>query len=420
MKFKLSRAIGPVAMAVVVAVALYLLERDLKAYHYRDLMRQVWVLPHSHLALAVLLTAFAYAVLPGYDAIALSYVDHPLPMRRIAFGSFIAYALSHSLGFPLLSGGPVRYRFWSVWGLSTSEIAQAISFAGATFLIGMVAVAGGVFLLEPASTIDLLHLPVSTLKPLGIFCLLLIAGYLFLTTRRYKTFRLFEWEFPVPSTRLALAQLGVAGVGWGAARGVLGVFLIAQFAGILSHVPGGLGVFEAIVVLLLSPRVPAASIVGALVAYRAVYYLLPLVLALTFLIAFEVQRQRDRVTEVATIAGGIVGRWVPALLPQILSLATFVAGVILIVSGATPALRCREYALDAVLPLGIIELSHFAASLAGAALIILAWAIRRRLDAAYSLTIAVLAIGIVTSLLKGLDWEEAFALSLVLAALIPS
>ena len=436
MNFRISRAIGPVAVAAAMGVALYLLERDLKLYHYRDLMRQVWVLPHSHLALALLLTAVAYAVLPGYDAIALSYVDHPLPIRRIAFGSFIAYALSHSLGFPLLSGGPVRYRFWSAWGLSTSEIAQAISFAGATFIIGMVAVAGGVLLLEPGSTIDLLHLPVTSLKPLGALCLLLVAGYLILTTTRYKTFRLFEWEFPVPSTRLALAQLGVAVVDWTAAGAVLyvllpsgyrlaflpvlGVFLIAQFAGILSHVPGGLGVFEAIVVVLLRPRVPAASILGALLAYRVVYYLLPLVLALTFLIAFEVQRQRDRVAEVATFAGGMVGRWIPAILPQFLSLATFVAGVILIVSGATPALRGRENVLDAVVPLGIIELSHFAASLAGAALIVLAWAIRRRLDAAYSLTIAVLAIGIVASLLKGLDWEEAFALALVLAALLPS
>jgi len=436
MKFRISRAIGPAAMVIAVGVALLLLERELKSYHYRDLMRQVWTLPHSHLALALLLTTVAYAVLPGYDAIALSYVDHPLPVRRIAFGSFIAYALSHSLGFPLLSGGPVRYRFWSTWGLSTSEIAQAISFAGATFIIGMIAVAGFVFILEPASTIQLLRLPFNSLKPLGVLCLLLIAGYLALSTTRYKTFRLFEWAFPVPSTRLALAQLLVAVVDWTAAAAVLyvllppgyglsflpvlGVFLLAQFGGILSHVPGGLGVFEAIVVLLLKPYVPAASIVGSLLAYRAIYYLLPLVIALAFLISFEVQRQRDRVAGVATLAGGIVGRWMPTLLPQILSVTTFVAGVILIVSGATPAVRSRVTALDSVLPLGVIELSHFAASLAGAGLIILAWAIRRRLDAAYTLTIATLVIGIVASLLKGLDWEEAVALTLVLAALIPS
>ncbi|MGH7650730.1 MAG: bifunctional lysylphosphatidylglycerol flippase/synthetase MprF [Gemmatimonadaceae bacterium] len=436
MTAKISRVIGPTVMVIAVAVALVLLERELKAYHYRDLMRQVWTLPHSNLALALVLTAIAYSVLPGYDAIALNYVEHPLPIRRIAFGSFIAYALSHSLGFPLLSGGPVRYRFWSVWGLSTSEIAQALSFAGATFVIGMIAVAGGVFLLEPKSTIELLRLPVTTLKPLGALCLLLVIAYLTLSATRYKTFRVFEWEFPVPSTRLALVQLAVAVVDWCSAGAVLyvllpagyrlsflpvlGVFLIAQFAGILSHVPGGLGVFEAIVVLLLKPRLPAASIVGALVAYRVFYYLLPLVVALSFLIAFEVERQRKRVAEVATLAGGIVGRWVPTLLPQILSISTFAAGVILIVSGATPSARGRVSALDAVLPLGVIELSHLAASLAGAGLVILAWAIRRRLDAAYALTIATLGIGIVASLLKGLDWEEAVALTVVLVAVLPS
>src|SRR5712675_3724243 len=180
MKFRVSRALGPAAMAIAVALALILLQHQLSAYHYRDLMRQVWTLPHSHLALALILTAVAYAVLPGYDAIALSYVDHPLPVRRIAFGSFIAYALSHSLGFPLLSGGPVRYRFWSTWGLSTSEIAQAISFAGATFIIGMIAVAGFVFILEPTSTIQLLRLPFGSLKPLGGLCLALVATYLIL------------------------------------------------------------------------------------------------------------------------------------------------------------------------------------------------------------------------------------------------
>src|SRR5437764_5230864 len=174
MKSKVSRAIGPAVMVIAVAIALLLLQRELKSYHYRDLMRQVWTLPHTHLALALLLTAIAYAVLPGYDAIALSYVDHALPVRRIAFGSFIAYALSHSLGFPLLSGGPVRYRFWSAWGLSTSEIAQAISLAGATFIIGMIAVAGFVFVLGPRSTIELLRLPFNSLKPLAALCLVFI------------------------------------------------------------------------------------------------------------------------------------------------------------------------------------------------------------------------------------------------------
>lgn len=399
-------------------------------------MRQVWTLPHSQLALALVLTVFGYAVLPGYDAIALRYIGHPLPLRRIALGSFVAYALSHSLGFPLLSGGPVRYRFWSVWGLSTPEIAQALSFAGVTFVIGMVSVAGAVMLLEPQSTTALLHLPIASLRPVGLALVLSIGAYLGLTLSRKESVHVFGWRFPIPTTRLALAQLAVALVDWTAAGAVLyvllpdgygvgplpvlGVFLFAQFAGIISHVPGGLGVFEATVVLLLKSRYPAASIVGALIAYRVIYYLLPFVVGLSFLIAFEIRRERERVTEVVLRAGGFVGRWVPMLLPHVLSAATFVAGIILIASGATPSARGRVSALDAVLPLGVIELSHFAASLAGAALIILAWAIRRRLDAAYGLTIAALVIGIVASLLKGLDWEEAVALSIVLSAVVPS
>src|SRR5436305_1065342 len=103
MSLTIPRKLGPIAIAIITGLALLLLQHELQAYHYRDQMRQLWTLPHSRLALALVLTALAYSVLPGYDAIALKYVEHPLPVRRIAFGSFIAYALSHSLGFPLLS-----------------------------------------------------------------------------------------------------------------------------------------------------------------------------------------------------------------------------------------------------------------------------------------------------------------------------
>ena len=416
--------------------ALLILQRELRSYHYHDLMRQVWTLPHANLFLALGLTALAYLVLPGYDAVALRYVGHPLPLQRIALGSFVAYAVSHNLGFPLLSGGPVRYRFWSAWGLSTSEIAQALGFAGSTFVIGMIAVGGGVLVLEPPSALAQLHIAPVIARMLGAFGIALIAAYLALTKSSRKSVGFLEWEFPLPSTGLAITQLVVAIADWTLAAAVLfvllpngyelqfltvlGVFVLAQFAGIASHVPGGLGVFEAVVVLMLESHAPAASIVGALVAYRAVYYILPLVFALAFLAAFEIQRQRARVRTAAVLAGGFIGRWVPLIMPQLLSVATFLGGVILVVSGATPALRRRVFALHEVVPLPIIELSHFAASLAGAGLIILAWAIRRRLDAAYSLTIGTLAIGIVASLLKGLDWEEALALTIVLIALIPS
>jgi phosphatidylglycerol lysyltransferase len=427
-------------MLAVVGVALHLLHGELRDYRYHQVMRTVWEIPRDRLLLALAFTAIAYAILPGYDAVALAYVKHPLPLTRVGFGSFIAYGLSQTLGFPLVTGGSVRYRFWSAWGLSTAEIAQAASFAGATFTLGVVATAGAAFLLEPASTVGLLPVPVSVLRVAGVACLALVAAYVAWSAVRRAPVRLRGWEFPVPTPRLALAQLAIGAVDWAAAGavlyvllprgaggtpalgflGFLGVFLLAQYAGLVSHVPGGLGVFETLVVLLLKPFLPASGVIGALVAYRVIYYLAPFTVALLMLAAYEVAQQRGRVATAATSAGAFAARWVPALLPHVLSVTTFIGGAILLFSGATPSVRGRVSALDSVLPLGVIELSHFAGSLAGAGLVVLAWAIRRRLDAAYGLTVALLAVGIASSLLKGLDWEEALALAVVLGVVVPS
>jgi len=138
------------------AGALAILHRELAAYSYRDLVRAARAVPLERLGWAVALTALAYAVLPGYDAMALRYIRFRLPFRRTAFGSFIAYAFSQLLGFPLLTGGSVRYRLWSAWGLSSAQIARAVSFVAFSFTLGMVAVSGVVLVrLEPIAFIML-------------------------------------------------------------------------------------------------------------------------------------------------------------------------------------------------------------------------------------------------------------------------
>lgn len=427
---------GPLAILVLLVIALYLLHGELRQFRYHDITRAIFALPRSNVLLAFAFTGIAYAMLPGYDVIALSYVGRPLPLHRVAFSSFISYGLSQTLGFPLLTGSSVRYRFWSAWGLSTSEIAQAVSFVGATFTLGIVFLSGAVFLLEPAATMKLVGLPSVVLRPAGVLLLAVVVLYLFWSAAQRRPVRLRGWEFPVPSIALASLQLVIAALDWAAAGVVLyallpsghgfrflpflGVFLLAQFAGQISHVPGGLGVFETLMVLLLKPYLPAAQAVAALIAFRAIYYLVPFGLSLLMLAGYETARQRERVAYVATTAGSYAARWGSLLLPQALSAVTFIAGAILLFSGATPSVHGRLNALDAVLPLGVIEASHFAGSLAGAGLLVLAWAIRRRLDAAYSLTVALLCVGIVASLLKGIDWEEALLLSIILLVVLPS
>jgi phosphatidylglycerol lysyltransferase len=423
--------LGPLVAIAIFGLAVLVLHRELAAYSYRDITRSIEQLAPSQLLFGIGFTALAYAVFPGYDAVALTYIRHPLPFRRTALGSFIAYSFSQTLGFPLLTGGSVRYRLWSSWGLSSAEIAKAVSFVAFSFGLGMVAVSGMVFVLEPAGTAEALRLPVA-LRPIGALNLLLVTAYATWSVVRRRPVHFFGRRIPVPRPELVGTQLLVAGLDWafaGAALYVLlprghglsylpflGVFLIAQFAGLLSHIPGGLGVVETIMVLLLKPYMPASSVLGALIAYRGVYYLLPFGAGVILLGTRELRPYGTRAFGLARSMGG----WAPRLLPQVLSGAVFLTGVILLMSGATPPAHGRMAWIGHLLPLGVIELSHFLGSLAGAGLLVLAWGLWHRLDAAFGLTVTLLGIGIGASLLKGGDWEEALALALVLGSLLPA
>jgi phosphatidylglycerol lysyltransferase len=183
----------------------------------------------------------------------------------------------------------------------------------------------------------------------------------------------------------------------------------------ISHVPGGLGVFETVMILFLSPEIPASSLMGSLLAYRAVYYLLPLAAAIVMLGVHETIHAREKVRK----ATDLLGRWIALTVPHIFALTTFIGGGILLFSGATPAVRGRMVLLKDILPLPVLEVSHFLGSLAGAGLILIARGIQRKLDAAYFMTLALLASGAAFSLLKGLDYEEAGILSCMFLLLLP-
>ncbi len=147
-----------------------------------------------------------------------------------------------------------------------------------------------------------------------------------------------------------------------------------------------------------------------------VHYLVPSILAAALAVVVFLLRKRQPLERLLRVSGHVA----PAVVPRILAITTFLAGSILLFSGATPARAGRLGWLHDVLPLPVIVVSHFFGSVAGAGLLILARGIQRRLDAAFHLTVALLAAGIVFSLLKELDYEGAILLSLMLAALIPS
>ena len=431
MKSVLVRRLVPLTGVILLSIALLVLHHQLKQYHYADIIDRLKQLPSGQLLLAMFLTALNYLVLPGYDALALKYIKRQLELRKTLFAAFISYAFSQNLGFALLTSGSVRYRLYSIWGLSTVEITQIVAFCGVSFWFGVFSLGALVLLLEPIAVPETLHLPFHSGFAIGLILLLVVGSYLFFALKRKDAIKIGSWSIAVPPPWISISQIAVSSFDWALAGAVayvllpagsgvsymefLGIFLIAQIAGLISHVPGGLGVFESIVVLLLSDKVPAAASIGSVLAYRVIYYLIPLAVAAVMLGIHEILQRRESVRRL----GRWFGEWTPELIPNILAFTTFVGGAILLFSGATPAVKGRISWLQDFLPLPIMEVSHFLGSFAGVLLLLLARGLQRRIDAAYHLTVILLATGITVSLLKGFDYEEAILLSIMLAALLP-
>ncbi len=431
MKKKIIQNLGPLVGLVLFMGALWVLRTALREYHYQDVIAHLQALPKSRLVLGFSLTLLNYLVMTGYDLLALRYIHYRLPYRKIALASFIGYAFSNNMGLSMLAGGSVRYHLYSAWGVSAEGITKVVAFCTLSFWFGFLTLGGTVFLLEPMAVPKALHLPFASVPPLGVLFLLMVGGYLAWSLFRKVPIKVGGWEFPVPSPQLFFTQVGIACLDWALAgtvlyallpldarlsyAGFISIFLLAQLVGIVSQVPGGLGVFETVTLLLLSPYFPAPAVLGVLFAYRIIYYFMPLGLAAAMLGTFELLQKEGWAKRAFTI----FGNWVSALVPYVLSITTFIGGVILLFSGATPEWKGSLVLIRRFLPLPVIEISHFLGSLVGTGLLLLARGLQRRLDAAYILTAAFLASGILLSLLKGFDYEEAIALSVMLGALLP-
>ncbi|MGA1795980.1 MAG: bifunctional lysylphosphatidylglycerol flippase/synthetase MprF [bacterium] len=426
------RTIIPVLSIILFIAALWVLHEKLAGYHYDEIMIIIKGLPALRIVFAFCLMIASYLLLTGYDSLSLYYIRHPIAYARIALTSFISYAFSHNIGLPMLSGGTVRYRLYSGWGLSAIEIGKVIIFNGLTFFLGFITVSGAMFLIKPIAIPSVLHLPLFTsIRPLGIVFLGTAAAYLLACGVNRGPFTIGRRVLTLPSPGTSLIQIALSSLDWMACGGILyillpshpalsfpkflSIFMLAQFSGIVSQIPGGLGVFEAIILLLLSGTFPASVILGTLLVYRGIYYLFPLGVATMLLGTYELLVQKQRVTRFARF----FGHWIPQIVPHILALGTFLSGVVLLFSGATPAAAHRLLVLSRFLPLPVLEISHFLGSLAGVGLILLAVSLERRIDAAYLLTAILLAAGIVLSMLKGFDYEVAIILAVMLVAILP-
>ncbi len=430
LKNVLSR-LAPFLGGALFLAALFVLYHALRKYHYHEIIAHIINLPGHDIFAAILLTAAGYLALTGYDTISIYYIRRTLSYRRTAFASYVAYALSHSIGASAISGGGVRYRLYSSWGLSAGEVAKVVMFNGITFWTGFSFLGTLIFLSRPAMIPPELRLPIASDFYVGLVCLLCVFSYFALCLIRKKPVRLLGMEFEIPSPYVCLAQISISSLDWLLAGSVLfvllrhdlafpypnfiGIFLFAQIAGLASQAPGGLGVFEMVALIMLSPYAPPASILGSLLVYRGIYYILPMIAGILMLGTQEALRNKEFFKNAALSAS----RAAPTLLPDLAGIAVFVAGAILLVTGAMPAAPGRMSALSALLPLPAVEAAHIMAGITGIVLLFLARGLQRRIKGAYSLSIPALFLGIIFSVMRALDYEEAIFLFIVLAGILP-
>ncbi len=312
--FKRVSALIPALIALsLFGLSLWAISQEIQKYGPQAIVGSLKEISVSGLLLALGLTAVNYIVLTSYDELATRYVRQPLTYSKVALVSIISYAVSNSIGFALLSGSAIRYRFYSRWGFSIGKIAQIITFCNISFWMGMFAVGGLIFSTAPMSLPSQLQLPFSSVRPVGHLFLVTICAYLIWSAIGRQSLRIKQWVLPHLPLPLSLAQVSVTSCDWVLAATVLyvllpptallsfgsffGIYLLAQLTGIISSVPGGLGVFETVLILLLSPLIAADQLLGALIAYRAIYYFVPLLIAVILILFYEFRQQTHSASE---------------------------------------------------------------------------------------------------------------------------
>jgi phosphatidylglycerol lysyltransferase len=426
---RLWRWAGPLGALLVFAGVVLVLHHQLAHLHVRSVIAHLHAIPRRQVLAALGFTAASYWLLSTYEVLALAYLRRTIPYTRILFTSFIAYSFGHTLGFAAFTGGAIRFRLYATAGISAIDVATISAFCSLSLGIGLATVSGVSLFLSPGHAASVLRLHHNWSILVGTLLLAAVVAYAAWACLARVNFEIRGWALRAPGARIGLAQIALSVLDLSLAAAVLwsllpptahigfipflGVYAAAVIAGIVSHVPGGVGVFEAVMLLTL-PGVPTDALLGSLLAYRAVYYLVPLVCASLLFAWKELAAQRSALARAQELAA----LYVAPVVPQIAGSLTFLAGALLLFSGATPAVDERLAFLDQFLPLAVLEVSHLAGSIIGLGLLVLARALFRRVRAAYHICLWLLAAGIFASLLKGLDFEEASLLLLVLWVLM--
>ncbi|ORJ48991.1 hypothetical protein B2M27_17960 [Kluyvera intermedia] len=283
----------------------------------------VWKVIHDYNRLVLLgaaaLVVVSYLIYGCYDLLGRAYCGHKLAKRQVMLVSFICYAFNLTLS-TWVGGIGMRYRLYSRLGLPSSTITRIFSLSITTNWLGYILLGGIIFTFGVVDIPAHWYISDTTLRIIGVVLLLFIAFYLWacgFAKRRHFTIR--GQKLVIPSWRFALAQMAISSANW-IAMGViiwllmghqtnfffvLGVLLVSSIAGVIVHIPAGIGVLEAVFLALLAgEHTSQGVIIAALLAYRVLYYFIPLLLALIAYLILESRAKKLRAKNEKAMAKG--------------------------------------------------------------------------------------------------------------------
>ncbi|HSI38982.1 MAG TPA: UPF0104 family protein [Xanthobacteraceae bacterium] len=303
--------LGVVASLIIIGIAAVVLYEMLRNIRPHEVFAALTEKDPAAIGLAALFVAAAYFTLTFYDWFALRTIGRPnVPYRTAALASFTSYSIGHNVGFSAFTGGTVRYRVYSAHGLGAVDVAKLCFVTGLTFWLGNIAMLGLGISVEPwaASAVD--QLPPWVNRLIGLCLLAGLAGYVAWVGTRQRRIGIGEghWTVTLPGWRLTLLQIGIGIVDLACCAAAmyvlmpaspaidpiaLGViFISATLLGFASHAPGGLGVFDAAMLVAL-PQFDREALLGSLLLLRLLYYIVPFAVALTILGVRELLRSRQ-------------------------------------------------------------------------------------------------------------------------------
>lgn len=409
----------PLAGIIIVLLAIFVLENMLHNTSRAQTLAALHSITWTTVGLAIFFTILSYAAVALYDVVAVDTIaPNQVPRRLAAVAGAASYAISNALGFSLLTGGALRYRIYAAEGVSLADIGKIVGTSWFAIWFALIIMVGAALLIDPQDVPWLSSIDPRIDIIAGIAILGGIGWFIYWLSHSERNITLGSFSLRLPNSKGAIIQIFAGLVDVGAAATTLFVlmpqgsvpsfavfalvYVIAIVLGIASHAPGGLGAFEATIIAGLGLGGNPDAI-AALLAYRVIYTVMPLVVATAGIFIWEIMRRRHMLGKQARIAK----RFVEPLIPGLAASIIFLGGIILLVSGATPDKRYRVEILSDIVPESLVEMSHLAASFIGVMLLIVARGLAKRLERAWFVAIALLLSGAIFSLTKGLDWEEA-------------